>query len=310
MESHSLEHVSVWLDDGPSDEKAFPQALDWAFRLNMSLRAVITSRRLHGRCRNESDRMALNQGGDLIPSPVVEKMKTWGNACGERGVTLEMFLWLGDGDAGLHQFLRPHGLCVCVNDGSSGIHEELWRRDVGSHDKAVLWCAPACGPISRILVLHDQADQSAAFLESGARFCQALDVRPVVLIAAKTEREARRRQGFVEGFCNSFGLAADFDFVVGCDPCAAASHVASWRRCSHLILERPLAASWRQRHSGPGPNAFRGLPDSVSVLTLPEAIVLDVPQKILNGSVNRPWKLLPPRHKNRFHPEISTKVTS
>src|SRR5579862_9569356 len=156
MKSHSLEHVSVWLDDGPSDSNVFPQALEWAFRLNLPLRAVVTSRRFHSCSTNQPDQLVPYKSLEQSHAPVVENMKAWGIACTERGIALEMFMWLGSGAGGFDQFLRPYGLCVCLDDPSSHVQEELFRRSASSHDNAVLLSSPTCGPITRILVLYDQ----------------------------------------------------------------------------------------------------------------------------------------------------------
>ena len=285
MTPHSLDHVSVWLEDELSDEKGFRQALEWASWLNLPLHAVVTSRRLHSRSTNQPGPMIPYEKLEQSHRPVVEKMKALGIACSQRGISLEMFMWLGEGDMGIEQFLRPHGLCVCVDDASSRAQEELLRRSSGCHENAVLLCAPTCGSINRILVLYDQSVLNAAYLESVARFCQALEMNPIILVVAKTAREAHLRQGYAEGVCNSFRLRADFDHVIGCDIRSAVTRVASWRSCSHLIVERRLATSWWQRSSVTGLERFRGFSDSLSLLALPEAIVLDVPQRIRNDGV-------------------------
>ena len=58
--------------------------MDWAFRLHLPLRAVVTPSR--------------SDGTDRGHAPVVEKMKGWGSACAQRGIVLEMFLSLEGGD--------------------------------------------------------------------------------------------------------------------------------------------------------------------------------------------------------------------
>src|SRR5260370_40078187 len=108
MEARSLQHVSVWLDGGSVDESVFHQAMDWAFRLHLPRRAVVTSRRSQ--------------------VAVVEKMKGWGSARAQRGIVLEMFLSLEGGEPAMEQFLRSHGLCVFVEDRSSRPQQELLMR--------------------------------------------------------------------------------------------------------------------------------------------------------------------------------------
>jgi hypothetical protein len=286
----------VWLEDGPTDVNTFPQALEWAFRLSLPLRAVIRSPRLPG------------AGLEGIPSqgdvPVVEKMKAWGLTSSQRGVALEMFMWLGDGPTGMNQFLRPNGLCVVGEDPRAPALKELLCRSSRGHENAALLCAANSLALARILILYDQTKPNAAFLESAARFAHVLEVPPVILIVAKTEREAHQRRSYAEGVCSSLRVAADFDFVVGCDPRSAVRRVAQWRSCSHLIVEREIAASWWGCASRRGQDHLRELTDSLTVLALPESIVLDVPRKICN---DRPCLLGPTRHTPK--PETLTEVS-
>src|SRR5438105_1556038 len=108
---HSLEHVAIWLDDDASADQGHAQALDWAFRLNLPLHAVVTSRRLRSRSTGQTAQM------EQSDAPVLDgKLKALEIACSQRGIALEMFRSLGD--SGIERFLRPHGLCVCV-DGAS-----------------------------------------------------------------------------------------------------------------------------------------------------------------------------------------------
>jgi hypothetical protein len=276
MKSHALEHVSVWLEDGLPNEMVFSQALDWACRLNLPIRAVVAARR-PVRTASRAEPVAPPEGMDQRATPLTEKMNAWGVACTQCGVALEVFMWLDDNNAGMNQFLRPHGLCVC-GDATSVRTQELLRRCAASHENAVLVCAPTCRSISRVLVLYDQSSPDAAYLESVARFCQTLEIQPVILIVANSEREAHRRQGYAEGVCHSFRLLADFDFVVGFDVRAAVSRVASWRSCSHLIMERRIEASHRQFSQDGAFERFRDLADALSLLAWPESIVLDVPR--------------------------------
>jgi hypothetical protein len=274
MLPRSLDHVSVWLEDGPTDANTFPQALEWAFRLSLPLRAVIRSPRLAGAGRDGAP-----SRGD---APVVEKLKAWSLASSQRGAALEMFLWLGDGPAGMNQFLRPNGLCVVGKDPRAPALKELLCRSSRGHENAALLCAANGSALGRILILYDQTKPNAAFLESAARFTQALEIPPVILIVARTEREAQQCRGYAEGVCGSLRVAADFDFVVGCDPRSAVRRVAQWRSCSHLIVEREIAASWWGCSSRNGLEHLRELAGSLTVLALPKSIVLDVPRKIRN----------------------------
>lgn len=256
---HSLRHVSVWLEDGPSDGSIFTQAMDWAFRLNLPLRAIVKSP------RSPSD-----------ASKVGTKSLDLGAACAQRGIALELFLWPGDGDAGLRQFLCPHGLCVFMARPDASVADELWQRAARCYENALVVCSAACSPLTRILVLYDQGQASAGYLENVVCFCSALAIRPIILIVAQTEHEAHFRRGFAEGICTSLGLAADIDLIVGCAAPVAASRVATWRNCTHVIVERHQTASrW---HALPVDlHDYRPLLSCFSLLALPPASVADVP---------------------------------
>jgi hypothetical protein len=172
----------------------------------------------------------------------------------------------------------------------------------------VLLCAPTCRSVSRLLVLYDQPKPNAAFLESVARFCQALEIHPIILIVAKSEREAHLQQGYAEGVCNSFRLLADVDLVVGCDVRSAVSRVASWRRCSHLIIERRIGEVPLHRSHDTALEHFRGLADSLSLLALPEAIVLDVPHTFRKKAMSLFGKAAWLGPKRPSEQEISTEM--
>jgi hypothetical protein len=117
-----------------------------------------------------------------------------------------MFLSHEDGGVGMDQFLRPYGLCVFGENAASNIQEELLLRSARNPEIAVLLCPPICVPMARIIVLYHQPNPNAAYLESVVRLCHALEIHPVILIVAKTEREAHLRRGYAEGVCNSFRL--------------------------------------------------------------------------------------------------------
>ena len=67
-----LEYVSVWLEEAPSDDEVFMQALDWAFRLNLPLRAVVTSGHFPRRALNH---VSPDERVTLTQAPIVEKMQ-------------------------------------------------------------------------------------------------------------------------------------------------------------------------------------------------------------------------------------------
>jgi hypothetical protein len=97
MPSHALSHISVWVDDLSSDEGAFGQALDWAHRLSLPLRAVVD-----GHCRERARGIRSERG----VGPVLERIKAWA-ANSPKRVTLETSMWQGEAAVGIEQFLRP-----------------------------------------------------------------------------------------------------------------------------------------------------------------------------------------------------------
>ena len=285
MQPRPLQHVSIWLEDYPSNERVFSHALDWASRLSLPLRAFIASPRFHARSTCHGSPVLSADETNQCSEPVVEKIRTWGIACSQRGVTLEMFMWPGDGDVGMNQFLRRGGICVFA-DACSGTEQDRRRRSTRNHENALLLCSPNCTSMSRILVVYNHVAPHGAYLESALGLCQALEVPPVILIVAKTESEADRGRGYAEGICTFSRLQADFDVLVGCDLRTAVKRVALWRSCSHLIIERQNAVFPRQRGNDDVLYQLGRLSESVSILVLPEAVAFDVPRKIRRGALN------------------------
>jgi hypothetical protein len=70
------------------------------------------------------------------------------------------------------------------------------------------------------------------------------------------------------------------DFVIDSDAVQAVSRVASWRRCSHILAPRSADASV---------SPLCNLPASVSVLTIPDAVSLDLPNRIRSSQRMAPW---------------------
>src|SRR6185369_9210165 len=139
MHTCTLQHVSVWLHGGPSDDSVFPHAMDWAFRLNLPVRAVVNSPR--------SDSVGRTRAA------IAEKMKTWSMACSKRGTNLEMLLSLEPVKDAIHHFLRPHSICVFVENQSSQVQHELMVWSARTSEIAVLMCPPICTPMTRVLIL-------------------------------------------------------------------------------------------------------------------------------------------------------------
>ena len=278
MHSSAIQHVSVWLDDASLDDATFPHALEWAVGLSLPIRAVATTPDV-GDC---STRV-----------PVLDRLRAWGTACAEKGVTVESHLCLERTPGAIDQFLRPGGLCVFYHPASSRVQHYLFVQSVYSPAICQLICSQTFASIRRVLILCHHPSVSTAYLETAARICQALETTPIILILANSEREAQLKQGFVEGTCNWLGLEADLDTIVHHDLAQVVVRVASWRSCSHLITARQTDPS---RGEGAHRNLveqFRDLCSPVSVLTLPEAAALDVPLKMRSNRSILRWMQRP-----------------
>jgi len=131
--------------------------------------------------------------------------------------------------------------------------------------------APAIGalaPATRALILNQYGRPGDGFLETVVAFCQALRIAPVVLTVAGSETQARIRERFVAEAFAQRGLAANFDFVTGCDVQTAVARAAQWRRCSHVFVERRAVSPWRRWLFGDIMNDLKGLPDSLTLVAV------------------------------------------
>jgi hypothetical protein len=267
MQSYALSHVSVWLDELSSEEGAFGQALDWAHRLSLPLRAVVDVR---------SRQCARSVGVELAVGPVLERIKAWA-ADSPKRVILETSMWQGDVGVGIEQFLRPGGLCVIEDNKSTSDRARLLDRSLRSPE-VVLLTQPVPQPVTRVLILCRA--RNASYVESVARLCQALAVVPLILTVANSEREARLEQSFAEGVCSSLAMAADFDALIADDLTDAVGRIAGWRNCSHVVVERPRSISLWQRLRCDIFSQIRRLSGEFNVLAVPETMAFGIHAKI------------------------------
>jgi len=287
----SLQHVSVWLDDQSSDQGALPQSMDWAARLKLPLRVVVTSRQFAYQpfqTEGDADGSVLR---DREPAPIIEKIKNWGIACSRRGITMETAFWVGETDVGIEKFLRPNGLCVFEDNRSDPVREQILARSRHNPELLLLLTPPTFKPMSRVLIVNQDQDPNGIFLETAARFCQALEVQPLILTIASSERDALLKQRFAEGVYSSLHLQADFDFVVCHDARAAVNRVAQWRNCSHVFFERPkkvVGISLWQRRRGDIFAGLRSDSDHLTLLAIPETLAFEFPRKTSAGPLGQP----------------------
>ncbi len=257
----NIRQVSVWVDESAPRRGAFAHALELASRLAVPLRAVVPAaeglRRLPAEPESAADR------------PIAELDAACRAACAERGVPLECSVWEGTTADGVQGFLCPSALCVFGSALADTAKVELVRQALGAEDVPILVCPQVPHPVSRVLVLHQTPELGDDFLKSVAEWCGALQVAPVVLALAGKEREALALQDTAQQAWGALGLAADFDVLVGCDVRTALASVARWRRCSHVIVARPLSSSWWRWLRRDPLGRLLGLADSFGLLALP-----------------------------------------
>jgi hypothetical protein len=261
MQRCALNQVDVWLDDFSNGEGALLEAMDWACRLGLPLRVIARSARVGG------------------PAPVVERISAWGAACAQRGIAMETLFWAEE-EMGFDQLSRSGSLCVFEDVAADPVRDKLLARSTRDPEVPVLVAARVHRPMNRVLVVCHDHQANPTFLESAARLCRALNVPPLILTVASSDRQARRGQSFAEDVCASLRLQADFDSVAGLDYRSAAKRVAAWRHCSHVIVERPRCASLWQRLGGDAFSELRSLSGSLAVLGLPGSVTLEVPQEV------------------------------
>jgi hypothetical protein len=169
------------------------------------------------------------------------------------------------------QFLRADGLCVVPGSSMTAIAQDLAAPMSRMPNICQLLCSSAVTPIERILVLCRDVDLKEHYIESAAKICHTLDTTPVILILAGSEYDAELKREYAEGVFHSRRMAADVDMVVDRDPIKAVERVASWRRCSHVIMPGNTECL---------EHVARDMSRSASVLTIPRSAVLEMPRKI------------------------------
>jgi hypothetical protein len=251
MAALALEHVAVWLDELAPEGGAFAHALDWAARLKLPLKAF-----------------APDAAEEAAPR---EQPLACEAACARRGVRWESVRWQGPARAGVDRFLCPVALCAFGSTLPAALRHGLLHRPPQGPPAPVLVCPPAWQPLARLLVINQPGGRDGCFLDTVAHLCRAVAVAPVVLTVARSEREGQWRQQLAEERLAAHRLPADYDCVVGCDPAEAAVGVARWRRCSHVVVERPRAAPWWGWLRGDLPVRLLRRADALAVLVLPGA---------------------------------------
>jgi hypothetical protein len=240
-----IDQVAVWLDDLAPSAGAFVHALEWAGRLRLSLRGV-----------------GVVRGKQGWP----DALDACADACSRKGVPWEVSLWPGELAPGIQGFLGPARLCVFGQSLPAALRGEILRRSFHSPWTAVLVCPNHWMALDRVLLLNQNRDPAGTFLIEAAQLCRALQVAPVVLTVAWSEREARLRQQFAEETLAAQDLPGEFDFVAGGDIRAAVALDTRWRHCTHVVVERETAGSWWRWLRGDTLERLLSLSDSLTLL--------------------------------------------
>jgi hypothetical protein len=250
----AIEKVAVWLDALAPQGGAFAHALEWAARLRLPLQSFAPA--------------------DLLAGALAgERLRSCEAACGRHGIPWGVYLWREPDEAATERFFRGVQLCVFGAARPGTVPQDLLSRSLYNAGVPVLVCPELWQPLSRVLVVQQHPGAGSGFLHAAAEVCRAFAIRPVVLTVARSERDAQRRQHLAEDRLAAQRLAADFDYLVGCDLATAVTRVAQWRRCSHVFLERPDAAGWWHRLWGDPLRQLHGLAGSLTLLALPERAV-------------------------------------
>jgi hypothetical protein len=260
MDSRAIQQVAVWLDDALSADATLPHAIEWALGLNLPVRVVAMS------------------------SAMPERIRTWEAACAQKGVPVEMHLpkeRTKDNLAG--------SLCVFAGPAGSSFERELLQTSLCHPESCQLLCSGSNASIRRVLILCHQPTIHESYLESAAQICQALETTPLVLVLARSEREARIGQEQTEKICGKLGLEADLDTIVHSDLAEVVVRVVAWRNCSHVIMERQVDVSWWDRVHSAFVRQCGGASFPASVLAIPEGVFFDVPHKVKCSRAILPW---------------------
>jgi hypothetical protein len=271
MNGRSLQSVSVWFDHLSKDEGAFTEGLEWACRLNLPLRVVLSPQNL------AADSKTSQQTSPKPPADP-DKMKRWQAACALRGITMDL-TFSGNAEMGISQYLRPYSLCVLEEDRGDWARQKLLAQSRWAKDILVLLTPPVCKPLKRVLILYHHCKPNAYFLESATKFCQALDIHPILLTVAASDKETMLKQSFAERACAAIPWRVDFDSVVSQDTEAAVQRIAGWRNCDHVIFQHVghnFNNSLWSRDDGDIFAPLRNQSRSLAVVAFPEPLALDL----------------------------------
>jgi hypothetical protein len=260
MDAVTLMQISVCLAGNSALQwSVFTQSLDWASRFQVPLKIVIAP--------------------DQIMASL-KRVDVWSAACAERGVVMETNIGRGEIQSDLKHHLQPHSLCVLDYTQAHLLRQDRLPESMACY----LVCAPNRVQTLSMLVLCHQERPCLGYLRTVAKFCQALETRPVILSAARTEQAAQIMQRYIQSVLESLELDADFDWIAGSDLRDCVGHAVSWLDCTHLVVERQAAGSTASDEDRDVFDLVRGFSDSLNILVLPEGVAFDVASRMPQGS--------------------------
>src|SRR6516225_6486003 len=166
---------------------------------------------------------------------------------------------LGPPVSGLRRFLLPADFLLVSNSFLASQKRDVLRWVLRTSGPAVLICPDAWQPLLRMLVIDDGNNSGEQFL-----------AQSVVLTVARTEKAAMARQQIARRVFADFGIAGDFDFIVGSEVRVAVANVARWRRSQLIVMEQQSARPWRRWLRGNPVEQLINRLNTFSFLMLPE----------------------------------------
>ncbi len=151
----------------------------------------------------------------------------------------------------------------------------LLHRTAGTHSPAFLICPSTWQPLSRALLLNLGSSPNADFLLEATTLCERLEVDPIVLTVAHSERVARRHQEEARAVLAEHGLTAYFDSMIGIDLRTAGLHVARWRQCQLMVMPLETSPAWRRWLGRSNGDWVVSAAECVCMLSLPSAAIID-----------------------------------
>lgn len=269
--------VSVWLDDLAPDRGSYAHASEWAARLRVPLRAVAAPLKMQGGrpLAPAADTCSTATRVDVGPfeAPPAgasrDALRAGDAMCSRGRGALPPSVEERPSFQGMEEFFRPSELCVFGRGLPRALKETFLRQSLRSSGAAALICPETWQPISRVLVLNEHRDSDSYFLECVVEVCRALEITPVVLTVARSEREAGLKQRFAEATFAFLRQGADFDLAVGCDVRTAVACGARLRGCSHVFVESRNVPRWWRWLRGDVIQHLSGLSNSLTFLTIP-----------------------------------------